>query len=387
MAEPNKPYRIFISAAEPSADALCAALINALRKTSGNFEFAGLGGPKMATAGCRLLEQTIDKAAMAYNAFGKVLHFWKLLGSVKTFLKNNKTDLVIVCDSPAFNFHVAKTAKKLNIQTVFYVAPQLWAWAPWRIGKLRRSCDKLICILPFEQDWFKSRDIDAVYVGHPLLDELSPDAGRYKKDYSAFDPKGVKVLLLPGSRSAEIDTLWKPMQQIALRLKRKYSNLQVTTVALDEDKKKLLRNRHTVGFNCNYITGSVTEAAQRADFAIAASGTATLQVAAVGCPMVVMYQTSKIMWHLLARWLIKTKHLSLVNILAGKELVREFMPYFDSIDPIVQSIDSMLQNKDKLTQLSSELIDLTVPLHSENASEKAAEITARLLKDMNRINA
>jgi lipid-A-disaccharide synthase len=382
MPEQEKVRRIFISAAEPSADALCAKLITALKKTDGGFEFVGLGGAKMADAGCQLLERTTDKAAMAYNAFGKVLYFWKLLGRVKTFLKNNKTDLVIVCDSPAFNFHVAKAAKKLSIKTVFYVAPQLWVWAPWRISKLRKSCDKLICILPFEEDWFKSMGIDAAYVGHPLLDELIPDAIQYKKDYSAFVPKDLKLLLLPGSRKAEIDALWKPMQQIALRLKRKYPQLEITVVALDEKMKQLLRNRHTVGSGCNYITGSLTGAAQHADFAIVASGTATLQVAAVGCPMVIIYQSRKLIWHLLGRWLIKTKHLSLVNILAGRELVPEFMPYFDSIDPIVRSIDSLLQDKDKLKQLSSALVDLTSPLHSENASAKTVEIISRLL-DLN----
>jgi lipid-A-disaccharide synthase len=379
MPEQEEIRRIFISAAEPSADALCAALITALKKTGKNFEFIGLGGAKMADEGCQILEKTTDKAAMAYNAFSNVLHFWKILRGVKTFLKNNKTDIVIVCDSPAFNFHVAKAAKKLNIQTVFYVAPQLWAWAPWRISKLRKYCDKLICILPFEEEWFKTRGVDAVYVSHPLLDELIPEAIQYKKDYSTFEPKNLKLLLLPGSRKAEIDALWKPMQQIALQLKRKYQGLKVTTAAVDEKTRQLLRNRHTVGFVCNYVIGSLAEAAQHADFAIVASGTATLQVAAVGCPMVVMYQSSKLMWHLLGRWLIKTKYLSLVNILAGKDLVPEFMPYFDSIDPIVQSIDSLLQDKNKLSRLSSDLIDLTAPLHRESASVKTAEIITRLL--------
>ena len=379
MPERETPHRIFISAAEPSADALCAALIDALKTTGKTFEFVGLGGPKMAAAGCQLLEQTTDKAAMAYNAFGKVLHFWKILGRVKTFLKNNKIDLVIVCDSPAFNFHIAKAAKKAGIKTMFYVAPQLWAWAPWRIRKLRKCCDKLVCLLPFEEDWFKSRGVDATFVGHPLLDELGEDISRYKKDYSTFDPKNAKILLLPGSRPAEIDTLWKPMQQIVLRLKRKYPHLKATTVTFDEKTRKLLRNRHTVGFNCEYIAGSVTDAAMNNDFAIVASGTATLQVAAAGCPMAVMYQSSRLMWHMLGRWLIKTKNLSLVNILAGKELVLEFMPYFKSIDPLVPTISGLLQNKERLSQLSIDLIDLTRPLHRENASAKTAEITVNLV--------
>ena len=174
MAEKDKTYRIFISAAEPSADAHCAGLITALQKSGYDIECVGVGGPKMAEAGCRLLETITGKAVMIYKAFRHVLHFYRLIKRITGFLKNNKVDLVIVCDSPAFNFHVAKAAKKAGIQTLFYVAPQLWAWAGWRIGKLRRYCDKLCCILPFEEDWFGQRGVEAVFVGNPLFDEVNP---------------------------------------------------------------------------------------------------------------------------------------------------------------------------------------------------------------------
>ena len=379
MHEHDKAFHIFFSAAEPSADAHCAALIAGLKKTGRSLEFTGFGGPKMASAGCRLLETTTDKAAMAYNAFSKILYFRKLIGRAKSFFNKNKIDLVIVCDSPAFNFHIAKKAKKSGIKTLFYVAPQLWAWAPWRIYKLRKRCDKLVCILPFEEAWFKSRGIDATYVGHPLLAESNTEHNARKKDYAGFDPQKVKILLLPGSRNAEIDTLWKPMQQIVLRLRRKFPGLEVTTVALDEKTVQKLKSRYTVGFRCSYTTGSVSDAACDADFAIVASGTATLQVAAAGCPLVVMYQSSRLLWHLLGRWLIRTKYLSLVNILAEKELVTEFMPYFKSIDPIVRTIEEMLRDKNRLSQFSGELVDVTGPLCSENASQKTAQIVTELL--------
>ncbi|MHC4196239.1 MAG: glycosyltransferase family protein, partial [Planctomycetota bacterium] len=255
----------------------------------------------------------------------------------------------------------------------------LWAWAPWRIEKLKKWCDKLCCILPFEQKWFGERGVEATFVGNPLLDEMGGDISGNKKDYADFDTANAKIALMPGSRAGEIDSLWKPMQQIANRIKRRYPNITFTTVAVDEERKVALRSYEILGFRCKYEIGSLIEVARRVDFAIVASGSATVQVAAAGCPMVIMYQSSKILWHLLGRWLIKTKNLSLVNILAERELVPEFIPYFDSIDPILQSVLQLLEDKSRLRQLSGALVRLVEPLQQKNASEKTAQIVRELL--------
>jgi len=380
MPETDKTYRIFISAAEPSADSHCAGLITALQQSSYDVDFVGIGGPKMASAGCELLETTIGRAVMIYKAFWHIGHYYKLIKRIGRFLQNNKVDLVIVCDSPAFNFHIAKAAKKTGIKTLFYVAPQLWAWGGWRIHKLRKYCDKLCCILPFEQDWFSQRGVDVAFVGNPLLDQLGPDFGGYKRQYAGFEPKNTRFALLPGSRAAEVDSLWHPMQQIANRIKEKYPAATFVTVAVDDERKQILKAAQIKGFECQYTIGAVSETARKADFAIVASGSATLQVAAVGCPMVVMYQSSKILWHLVGRWLVKTKYLSLVNTLADKELVPEFMPYFSSIGPIVENIENLLQDRDNLARISDELVQLTEPLAAGNASEEVAQIVVAMLR-------
>jgi len=333
----------------------------------------------MAEAGCELLETTTTKAVMTYKAFSKVGYYYKLIRRITAYLKSNKADLVIVCDSPAFNFHIAKAAKKTGSKTLFYVAPQLWAWAPWRIRKLQQYCDKLCCILPFEQKWFGEKGIDTTFVGNPLLDELDADLSRYRKKYVDFEPKNAKIALMPGSRSAEIGSLWGPMQQIAILLKKKYPNVSFTAVAVDEKRKEILKTMRILGFRCKYTVGSVSEAARCADLAIVASGSATLQVAAAGCPMVIMYQSSKVLWHLVGRWLLRTKNLSLVNILAESELVPEFMPYFRSIEPIVQAIEQLLEDKDRLTRTSSELIKIAEPLKQTKASEQVAQIVTEML--------
>jgi lipid-A-disaccharide synthase len=378
MPDKNKKYRIFLSAAEASGDAHCAGLIKSLQNRGYDIEFIGVGGPKMEQAGCKLLHTTVSHAVMLYKAFRHVGRYIKLGLRINRYLKSNDVDLVIVCDSPSFNFHIAKGAKKAGIKTVFYVAPQLWAWAKWRIYKLRRYCDKLCCILPFEQDWFGQRGMDATFVGNPLLDELQIDLGHYKK-YTDFETENSKIALMPGSRNTEIDLIWKPMQQIALRLKEKHPGVTFVTVAVDAEREQILRATQIPGFECDYTISSVNKTAGEVDFTIVTSGSATLEVAAAGCPMVIMYQSSKILWHLIGWWLIRTKYLSLVNILAKKELVPEFMPYFESIEPIIESTEQLLNNKNQLTQISSELTELAEPLAKKKARDEVAKIVIEML--------
>jgi lipid-A-disaccharide synthase len=213
-----------------------------------------------------------------------------------------------------------------------------------------------------------------------MLDELHIDLPGQRRNYANFKPANARIAIMPGSRPAEINTLWLPMQQIATRLKKKYPEMTFVTVAVDAEKQQSLKEKQIPDFECQFSIGSVNETARSADFAIVASGSATLEVTAAGCPMVIMYQSSWILWHLVGWWLIKSKFLSLVNILAEKELVPEFMPYFTSIDPIVESIEHFLEDSDTLTQLSGDLINLVKPLAEKKASEEVAEIVVDMLQ-------
>ena len=374
--------RIFISACEPSADLHCANLIKAVNaRTSGDneIEWVGLGGDKMARAGCDLLEDTVEKAAMIYNVLGQIGSYIKRIKRVSAYLKSNKVDLVVVCDSPAFNFHIAKAAKRAGIPVLFYVAPQLWAWAPWRIFKLRRCCDRLACILPFEEQWFSNRKVDTTFVGNPLFDDVDSDLQAAYKDYDEFDIRTAKIALLPGSRDAEIETLWQPMQQIALKIRQRFPNCSFTAAAVNDEKLKALQSQQFDGFICDYIVDDVPGLATRSDIAIVASGSATMQVAAAGCPMVVMYQSSKLLWNLLGRWIIRARFLSLPNILAGKELVPEFMPYFDSIEPIYERCNALISDKNRLRRTSRELLELIEPMTKTNSANAVADIAMEML--------
>ncbi len=404
MSGKNQKQVIFLSAVEPSADSHCAGLIKALRQKRRTVEFVGVGGPKMAEAGCALInkpQDTVSRAVMAHNAFAHVFHYYRLIRQTARFLATNsprfageagKIDLVIVCDSPAFNFHIAKHAKKLGIKTLFYVAPQLWAWAPWRIGKLRKYCDKLCCILPFEQDWFASRGVPAEFVGNPLLDGLTQsDLTKAGRDYGIFNPANAKIAIIPGSRAAEVGTLWRPMQQTAVSLRKRYPHLTFTTAAVDEATRGALDSTRLMGFRTSYAIDAVYQTAKSCDFAIVASGSATLQVASAGCPMVIMYKTSPVLWHIVGRWLVTTKHLSLVNILwhglparestarMAVPLVPEFMPYFGSTEPIVKAIQSLFEDKTRLEQISSDLLSVVQPLAVKKAGSEVARAATAML--------
>ena len=338
----------------------------------------------MAEAGCKLInkpQDTVGRAVMAYNAFVHVFHYYRLIKQAARFLASNKIDLVIVCDSPAFNFHVAKHAKKLGIKTLFYVAPQLWAWAPWRIGKVQKYCDKLCCILPFEQDWFTSRGVPAEFVGNPLFDEFTQsDLTKARRDYGSFNPANAKIAIIPGSRAAEVGALWRPMQQTVVELRKKYTHLTFTTVAVDEATRGALDSTRLMGFRTTYAIDAVYQTAKNCDFALVASGSATLQVASAGCPMAIMYKTSPVMWHILGRWLVTTKHLSLVNILANRRLVPEFMPYFRSTKPIVRAIQTLFEDKNRLAQINSDLLAIVQPLAVKKAGSEVARIALSLLE-------
>jgi len=374
MQDTDKSFRIFLSAAEPSGDRLCAKLITALKQTGYNIEFTGFGGSNMAQAGCSIIIDTTQRAAMTYNSFSHVLFFLKAIKKAKKQFVSTKPDLIVVCDSPSFNFHIAKAAKAANIKTLFYVAPQLWAWAEWRITKLKNLCTGgLAAVLPFEPDWFGQRGLECQFVGNPLLEDISAKQIMPKK-YTSYSISGAHIALMPGSRESEIKTLWPAMQQIARRLKARHPSIRFTAVAANEKVEAALRQSEIKTLRCNYAVDAVYDTAKKVDLSVVASGSATLQVAAAACPMVIMYQSNKFLWHLVGKRIVKTKYLSLVNILSQKELVPEFMPYFSSIAPIVDVCEKFLNSPQKLAELSAELVELVKPLAGGNASRNVAKM-------------
>jgi len=367
---------IYISAAEASADAHAAKLILQLREEPGKVHCEGLGGEAMAAAGCELQENLVDRSAMLTHAFGQVFFYRKLLERVKRHFAQNPPDVVVVIDSPAWNFHVALAAKKYGIPVLYYIAPQLWAWGAWRIGKLRSRVEKVACILPFEEAWFRERGVEAQYVGHPLFDDEQhiPGPGPWAENSREFPT----VALLPGSRKHEIQQLWKPMQEIARNIQKKFPQARFLTAVSSEPNEILLRRDLEESLEVDIRRTSVEAATRYADLALVASGTATLEVAAQSCPMIILYHVPWLQWQLVGRWLLKTPYLSLVNILAGRELAPEFMPFGGRVQEVGETALTLLAEGEQRQEMRIALRHLMETILKPGAAAK----TAKLVKDL-----
>jgi len=375
---------IFISAAEASADKHAAKLIRQLHKELPQLNCDGLGGAAMAEAGCNLLENLVDRSAMLTHALRHIWFYFKLLGRIKRYFRETQPDLVVVMDSPAWNFHVAKAAGELGIPVLYYIVPQLWAWGGWRIGKLGRCVDRLACILPFEQQWFIDHGLNADYVGHPLFDDPNPVApwpSPVQQVLGSVESNEhfPTIAILPGSRNHEIDHLWVPMQKIACVIKKQYPQARFISAVIDESYAEKLRGRTLDELEIDVRRTSVEAVTRHADLAIIASGTATLEAAAQYCPMIVMYSVNPLHWYLARRLLLKTKHISLVNILADKELVPEFVPIFGRLNAVAETALALLGDTCRLEQMRKSLQELIDPIVKPGASENVVRIIKEML--------
>ena len=369
--------KIFFSAAETSGDNHAAKLICHLREELSGLNCDGLGGPAMARAGCSLWENLVERSAMLSHALHQVGFYFKLLQRVKKKLQEERPDLVVVIDSPAWNFHVAKAAHNLNIPVLYYIAPQLWAWGAWRTRKLRRSVDRVACILPFEEQWFTKRNIRADYVGHPLFDETHMVASAPRRNQESKDFP--TIALLPGSRQHEIDRLWLPMQEIAQNIKREFPSARFLTATTSDNSAETLKQKSKPLLEIEIRKTSIEAVTRHADLTLVASGTATLEVAAQRCPMIVMYHVNPIQWHLVGRLLVKTKYICLVNILAQKELVPEFIPFYGQTRSISTKALEILNNDEKRHQIHDDLKKLVEPIIKPGASAQVSAIIKEML--------
>ena len=377
-----------------------AALITALRTEFPDARFRGVGGAKMAAAGCRLLADPTKNSAMLLGALSQIGFWLKLLKKIEEDIRQHGPAVVIPIDSPPVNIRVSRLAHRLGIPVCYYVAPQLWAWAPWRISKLIGVVDTLCCVLPFEEDYFRQRHVHAVYVGHPLFDSAAPLAAEKPLAIPSGRPPirqstagredaplplaPIKLALLPGSRRAEVQGNLPPMLDVVRQVRGHMSQAAFAIAAADDSRawqiRTLLRAKGEVA---EVRTGMTDAIIDWADVVLTVSGTATLQVASRHKPMVVMYALAAWKWKLVGQFLVQSRHLSLVNILADRELVPEFMPFYGSSRPLARKVLELLENTNKRAAMAGELRDLTGPMRAFSrqmpASRRVALEAARLM--------
>lgn len=325
------PLRVAIAAGEASGDTLGAGLIKALRKLSPQAKFFGIAGPGMISAGCEPWYRTEELSVMGLAEI--LRHLPRLLKLRRQFIKRlqaARPDVFIGIDSPDFNLPVEAALKKSGVPTVQYVSPQVWAWRQSRVAGIRDATDLVLCVLPFEVEFYRTHDVNSIFVGHPLADEVPVEVDAGDARQSLGLPAATAILaVLPGSRSTEVSRLARPFLETGKWLQQRHPGLQVV-VALVNDaiRDRYLQATHGVELDPppRLVVGRAREVIAAADVVLTASGTASLEAALLKRPMVVAYIISRLTHRLLrVLGLNKLEYFSLPNLLAGRELVPEYL--------------------------------------------------------------
>lgn len=376
--------RIFLSTGEPSGDLHAANLVRALRRRWPEAEFVGFGGPQLEAAGARLLYPLVELAVMW---FGRVLWdlrtFIRLLNQADRFFREERPDAVILIDYPGFHWLLARRAKRRGIPVIYYVPPQIWAWAGWRVRKVRKFIDHVLCSLPFEPDWYHARGVPgAVYIGHPYFDELA----ERRLDPGFLDAEEAKgrpiVALLPGSRTQELRKNLPILLRAAAKLAARRPDSRFVVACLHERHRALageiMRAEGIALERLELHAARTGELIRLADLAWAVSGSVGLELMAEATPTVVLYKVRPFdLW--ISRPFIKARYISLVNLLADAEVMPEYLADRDVSDDLAAWAARWLDDPRERARAASALASLRDRVAAPGASERAADRIAAVL--------
>lgn len=381
-SDPNK-LRLMIIAGEPSGDVHAAALVEALRTEAPDtaFEFFGATGQQMRAAGVESIVRADDLAIIGILEVARVFQrFWQAFGSLKRAAVARKPDAAILVDWPEFNLRLAKALHRRGIRVIYYISPQLWAWRSYRIRSMRRDLDLLLSILPFEVEWFAARGMTKVeYVGNPLAGKVQSRYGREEFcRMHDLDPARPIVALLPGSRHSELTNILPPMLDAAAVLARDHAEVQFIIV-IAPNRSAAEANEIVANFGAaaslpatlRLIEHQTREALAAADAAAIASGTATLEAALLGTPMVIVYRESTINWNTLGR-LTHPDHYGLPNLLARRRLMTELIQNDFNGPRLAGEIVALLE-PERNRDLRAQLREVQEGLGKDDASRRAAK--------------
>ncbi len=383
----RKTLKVMIVAGEASGDLHGGALAEALFKRLPSLYIYGFGGNAMRRAG---VDVVFDVGRLAVVGIVEVLlHLKSVVAAYRCALSHLRegVDLLILIDYPDFNLRLAKSARKLGIPVVYYIGPQIWAWRPNRIKAIRRWVDKMLVVLPFEKRIYDAAGVPCEFVGHPLLDQVSPfEMGPAEKAaYLAskrLSPSGVTIGLLPGSRKGEVASLFPVMLRSAALLAKETPNLQVLVpIAPNLPEGLIWAMSEGFDFPICCVKGEIDQVLSVSDLIVVASGTATLQAAIAQTPMVIVYRLSWVTYWLV-RKLIRLKSIGLVNIIAGARLVPELVQEEVRPERICEEAKRLLGDGAAREKMKQELMSVAARLGSAGASDRAAAIISKFLEEV-----
>mgnify|MGYP001944660392 CR=1 FL=1 len=364
--------KYYIIAGEASGDLHGSNLMKALGRKDSNAHFRVWGGDKMKAEGGELVKHFKDLAFMGFVEV--VMNLRTILGNLKFCkedLERYKPDVVVLIDYPGFNLRIAEYAHLKGYKVIYYISPQIWAWKQNRVHKIKRTVDRMLCILPFEQEFYSRFDYQVDFVGHPLIDAIEGrkdfDPETRKKELG-LDEKPV-IALLPGSRQQEIQT----MLPLMLKAVRNYTGYQVVVAAAPSQNRSFYQD--IIGEQpVSVVEGRTYDLLEVTKAALVTSGTATLETALFKVPEVVCYKGSW-MSYWIARQLVKVKYISLVNLIMDREVVTELIQGEMNTRRLQSELEKCLQ-KDYRDRLNTDYDQLIQKLGGTGASANAAEIIA-----------
>ena len=367
--------RILIVTGEASGDVHGANLAKALKALDPDLSLLGVGGARMQAAGVELVQGVSQLDVIGLIGPSAVQALIHRVLRVRRILQQEPLDLVVLIDNPGLNLHFARIAKKAGHRVVYYIAPQLWAWRPRRMKWMQRRVDHVVVILPFEEDLYRRAGVACTFVGHPLLDEVAPsyDRSELRKRFG-FDADGPVIGLLPGSREGEVRTLLPIMLQAVTRLAGVHPGLQFVVAQASSIRNGLIEELSAeAGMGVRVIRDQANEVMAAADLLLVASGTATLQAAMIGTPLVIVYRVPWLTYWI-ARWLIRVNWIGLVNIVAGRQIVPELIQQEATSGRLTEEAAHLLLDREAYDMMKAALTTVRGSLGEPGASRRAAAV-------------
>lgn len=374
--------KIFFSAGEPSGDQHAAHLIKELKTRHERIEVEGFGGPEMQSQGCHLLFELTQLAVIGFLRVVPMLaKFRRLVIKAEKHFANSPPDAVVVVDFPGFNFWIARAAKKQGIPVYYYMPPQLWAWAPWRIRRIRKWVDHVICALPFEYDWYAKRNVKATWVGHPFYDDVASrvmDESLVNELKSHAEEQRL-LAVLPGSRDHEVERNFPVMLEAIRQVIEKTSNVRWVVGCYREEHAELCQKLQTdlkVDADMTYFVDKTSEVIEAAEACFMVSGSISLELLARETPGIVLYRVP-VIGNMAASVLMTCKYITLTNLIAETDVMPEFIscgnPSKDIRNMAIQLIE-WCEKPESLRQRREAMTELAATAAIPGATERTAEL-------------
>ncbi len=364
--------RVMMIAGEASGDLHGAGVVRELKRMNPAVDIFGIGGDKMQKEGMTLTYHVRETSFMGFVEVVKHLPLiWSVEKTLEQLLVLKRPDVVVLIDYPGFNLRFARIAKKHGIKVVYYISPQVWAWKKGRVKKMAGTIDKMLVVFPFEVPIYEKEQIPVQFVGHPLVDEMQ-DVMTKEQFCTRYElvPEKKFIAVIPGSRKQEIENLFSVMVRSAAELAGETK--EVVVAVAPNLPMELYRQHLPPNVNVKFIRHATHEVMKYAEFAFVTSGTATLETACVGTPMVVVYRTSAITYAI-AKFVVKIKNISLVNIVAERTVVPEMVQGDATVDNLVREARAVIDSPERYRAMKNDLDEVRQKLGGTGASLHVAE--------------